>query len=333
MRTAPLAIASALVLLLTACGTQVADPGASGSGGAAPTTGTGAAGMPPGATATPAGGGSSSAAKSGPPSAKATSGTGEFIAAATVLEKKGEGPQLCLGGVAGSLPPQCGGPVIDNWDWATAPKSETAAGVRWGEYLVVGTYDAAASTFHLTKPATTREEYDGPLPTAPPDAMFTTPCPVPEGGWRVVDPAKATRAAQDAALEAAAKLPTYAAAWLDQSINPADPEKQPEAMNDPVKLILNVKVTTDAAGAEKQLREIWGGMLCVSEGGHPEAELRKIQEELSGKHGMLFSAVDGQTSTVEFGVIWDDGSLQKAMDAAYGLGVVHVTSALQPYPG
>lgn len=51
-------------------------------------------------------------------------------------------PQLCTGPVAESYPPQCGGPVIANWDWADH-RGEYAqvGGVRWGEFQVEGHYD------------------------------------------------------------------------------------------------------------------------------------------------------------------------------------------------
>jgi hypothetical protein len=46
----------------------------------------------------------------------------------------GDGPELCLGGVAESYPPQCGGPIVDGLqmgDWA-----ETVDGVSFGERTV-----------------------------------------------------------------------------------------------------------------------------------------------------------------------------------------------------
>lgn len=59
-------------------------------------------------------------------------------------------------------------------------------------------------------------------------------------------------------------------------------------------------------------------------------ELEQIQEELIDVLG-----TDLMTSWTERGyvwvtVVWDDGTLQDAADAAYGEGVVVVTSALQP---
>ena len=47
----------------------------------------------------------------------------------------GTGPNICIGGVQESLPPQCSGPIADGLemgDW-----SEEAQGVRWGERTVV----------------------------------------------------------------------------------------------------------------------------------------------------------------------------------------------------
>ncbi len=56
----------------------------------------------------------------------------------TTIIDSGSGPELCLGGVMESLPPQCSGPVAEGLDmegW-----SEEASGVRWGEQSVVVTW-------------------------------------------------------------------------------------------------------------------------------------------------------------------------------------------------
>lgn len=312
---------AALTLLLAACGTAQA-PGTSGSA-----TRTGSA---PSASSSPPPPSGSAALPSTVPTP-----AGEVFTAATVLEKPGAGVQLCLGAVATSLPPQCGGPVIDNWDWATAPKHESAAGVTWGEYVVIGRYDPGANRFHVTRTVLTMESAGSLIPK-PPDPVdgFTTPCPVPEGGWRVLDPATTTVESMDETLVAAQRIPGYAGSWLDQSPNHADPEKEPEKMNDPAKLILNVKVTRDSAAAEASLRKTWGGMLCVSEGGRSEAELRRVQDQLPRLwQPSIATSVDSRTSTLDFEVAYDDGTIQRAVDAKYGTGAVRVTGQLQPYPG
>ncbi|MCU1446894.1 hypothetical protein [Cryobacterium sp.] len=83
---------------------------------------------------------------------------GEVLAQGTVLQKDGEDPQLCLGAVADSYPPLCGGPPILGWDWAAVEQSESASGVTWGSYAVTGTWDAAA--FTVTQPPMPLSLYD-----------------------------------------------------------------------------------------------------------------------------------------------------------------------------
>jgi hypothetical protein len=83
---------------------------------------------------------------------------GEVLAQATVLQKDGEAPELCLGLVAESYPPQCGGPPILGWDWASVEQAERASGVTWGTYAITGTWDAAAYT--VTEPPIPLSLYD-----------------------------------------------------------------------------------------------------------------------------------------------------------------------------
>lgn len=91
--------------------------------------------------------------------------TDELTGAGTVLQRGDERPRLCLGGVEESLPPQCTGPVIHGWDWASAPASETVSNVTWGEYVVHGTWDGVG--FSITRDA---------VPLSPADPM---PHPAP----------------------------------------------------------------------------------------------------------------------------------------------------------
>lgn len=89
--------------------------------------------------------------------------SGPVTAVTTVLQEGDGPPELCLGGVAESLPPQCGGPEIAGWDW-DAVEAESAQGTTWGMYEVTGTWDG--ETFHLT--GATAPPADGPaLPDEP----------------------------------------------------------------------------------------------------------------------------------------------------------------------
>lgn len=88
------------------------------------------------------------------------SASGPVTAVATVLQEGDGPPELCLGGVAESLPPQCGGPEIAGWDWE-AVEADSAQDTTWGEYTVEGTWDG--ETFRLTDAAPAEQ------PTSPDD--------------------------------------------------------------------------------------------------------------------------------------------------------------------
>lgn len=60
------------------------------------------------------------------------------------------------------------------------------------------------------------------------------------------------------------------------------------------------------------------------DGTTPEAELARVQEELSADLGPAALSLSARR-----GYVWDDGSLQDAVDTAYGEGVVIVVPALR----
>jgi hypothetical protein len=248
----------------------------------------------------------------------------------TVLDD-GDGAELCLGGVMDSLPPQCGGPSLVGWEWADHQgEFESANGVRWGDFVVTGTFDGTSVTPSDVVPADEFEEQDD---SAEFDGdSFATPCPEPDGGWRVLDPALTTEESLQTTMMRAEQLDGYSESWLDQSINPAWDDGQIDAgdeelLNDPALLVINVRVTHDPEGAEAELRKVWGGSLCVSTAQHTDKELRGIQEEVNDLPGMLGSAPDDDR--VELMVTYDDGSYQAWADATYGEGTVLVYSALR----
>lgn len=280
------------------------------------------------------------AVPSGAPTSTAEpTGIVETARMATVLDD-GTGPQLCLGPIAMSYPPQCGGPAITGWDWADWTGAYTeASGVRWGAFWVAGHYDEESDAFTVTD-AEPGDEHVWPE-TEQTAWDFSSPCSAPAGGWAVRDAALTTAATLDAALSYAATSPGYASAWVDQSPNPlwntepATDEGWAEyeaAMNDPLLTILNVRTSGDVAALETALQERWGGMLCVSAAERSEAELGVIQEELTaGALGRPLSAgTDAVSGRVLVDVMVDDGTLQQAADERYGAGLVVVTAALVP---
>lgn len=288
-----------------------------------------------GATLTSCGDAESSDAAPDVPAASPTAmlpAQGPVRAVATVLDE-GNGPMLCLGGVLTSLPPQCSGPAVAQWSWDEHPH-ESADGVSWGEYTMVGDWDG--TTFTSTE---VRESTPEDWPNEDVEAMFATRCPEPEGGWVPVDPATTTAKALSAAHHVAEKLPDYAISWGDQSINPVWPETREDdppslevqqAMNDPRYTVLNVGVTDDVARAEAAVRAVYGGALCVTEFANTHDRLRQVADQLADLPGALGRGYGSISNTVEISVVHDDGSIQAWVDEEFGEGVVTVTSALVP---
>jgi hypothetical protein len=193
-----------------------------------------------------------------------------------------------------------------------------------------GQWDGTALT--LTEPPSEPRPRD-----VPDDAdRFATPCPEPEGGWRVVNPATATDEAMQAAIQHARAQPDVGGVWVDQSMNPAARQEPIDegAMNDPTRTILNIAFTGDLVRHEAELRERWGGPLCVSEAAASMAELRGIRRQVEDEVGarMTYSSIDEVRGRIEVGVYADDG-LQARFDERYGDGVVLVGAMLQPVEG
>jgi hypothetical protein len=234
---------------------------------------------------------------------------GRFRASGTVLENAEHGPQLCRN-VAASLPPQCGGPDIVGWSW-DGLDHENVGGTRWGSFEIVGTYDG--KRFTLTEPPQPPTVQRAAMPD------FTSPCPPPAGGWRIVDAAKATDAALQAALALAESGPGAAGAWIDQN----------GGENDPRRLVLNARTTGDVAAHERRLRAVWGGALCVSPARHTSAELHRIQAELRSLPGILSSGIDVVANQVTAEVYVATQARQRELDARYGPGTVKLTGFLE----
>jgi hypothetical protein len=79
---------------------------------------------------------------------------------ATVMDTRS--PELCLGAVAESYPPQCGGPALEGWDWAAYDGHYDQQGdIRWGVFVVTGTWDGTVFSVTSAQPG------DGHIPTEP----------------------------------------------------------------------------------------------------------------------------------------------------------------------
>jgi len=143
---------------------------------------------------------------------------GEVTGMGTVIG--GDSPELCLGAVAESWPPQCSGFPIVGWDWSAVKGTfDTNGTIKWGSYVVRGSWDG--ETFTLTGEPQSSATYDPmaqPSPTASPaislsqDELEKIQAKLPElpgysSGW--VDPEGFVRADfvyDDGSIQA----------WLDQ---------------------------------------------------------------------------------------------------------------------
>lgn len=218
----------------------------------------------------------------------------------TVLDD-GSGPQMCLGAVARSYPPQCSGVPMTEFDWGQVG-AEEAGGVKWGSYALTGTFDGTTFTATDAIPAAL---YDAAV-TPEPEPLAAA-CDSPTS----TDAALATPEAMDATTTAAAALPGYATQWLTGET-------------------LNVAVTEDVSGAEATLRETWGGPLCVTTAEYTEAQLNVIGEQLQAAVPTLVSSGSQMADSIQAQVVLDNGSIQAWADATYGPGLVTISSALVP---
>ncbi|MFC7766123.1 hypothetical protein [Leucobacter soli] len=248
--------------------------------------------------------------------------TGPLLTSGTPVGVMGtdEETRVCFYGETLSLPPGCLGPLLIGWDWAEHPgeyrEYEGHPGRRHGQFIVTGYLDETAGTFTLVK-AGSADEYVYPE-EVPDEELFATACPEPEGGWRVLDETKTNEDTMYEMFEAAEGIDGFSMSWID-SYTAAAPDAQEHSGNDPKHSILNVKVVDDVEAAEAALREIWGGMLCITTGKRTQAELLAMQREIHSEHEYLSSAPeDGEYLGVS--TLYDDGTLQREFDRRYGAG-------------
>lgn len=158
------AVLAASALLVSACGNSTNEPAA-----VAPTTS-------PQVAPTVA-----------PPVTAVPAATGPVTGTGTVIETPGNPPELCMGPIRESWPPQCDGIALSGWDWAANPpdaQSETGSPLtRWGIYAVEGTFDGR--TLAVTG-AVSLALYD---PMAEPSVSRAAPPELSDAEWDAVSEA------------------------------------------------------------------------------------------------------------------------------------------------
>jgi hypothetical protein len=154
------------------------------------------------------------------------------------------------------VPPACRGLPITNWRWDQVEGQQTAHVTTWGRYQLVGTYDGGSFTViraglaPRVRPPCAEEQFkDEPK----------SPCPEPEGGWKVPDPARRSERYLEPLTRAARAEPDFPGVWLSY----LEPMGHNVADN-PGEFVVNVAFTGDLERHEAQLRPPWGGRLCVT---------------------------------------------------------------------
>jgi hypothetical protein len=227
----------------------------------------------------------------------------------------GSGPWMCWGAdiELGGDPQPCDAARVTGWDWDAVGEYATDQGVRHGSFVLTGTFDG--TTFEVeeaTQPAPPQDDWD-----------FEIPCPTPEGGWTVLDRSRISQDDYFRGSSVAQGLDDYALAAV------STPEGEP-GPRDPADTVLSVYVAGDPSRAEAEIREVWGGMLCVTQVERTETEMEAIQQSLLELPGWTQIGAGHPSNQVQLTVFHDDGRYQQWVDQEYGEDVVVVSSILQP---
>lgn len=253
-----------------------------------------------------------------------------LVAHGMLMQKSASDPvELCVGGVAESYPPQCGGPrIVGDVDW-DAFKPERSSGVTWtnGEVWAVGRLDRTGAgdpggsqgTLTLDRPLSTTPPAGLSQPT-PTEMDFPQLCEDPyAGGGRRGAGSPEQQNALSMRLES---LEGYVGSWVSDGSS-----------------LFNVLVTGDAEAAFEELREVWPGGLCVEQRDLPtRAEVKAAQEALISLGGgrLLSTGGDVTTGQLEVGVVVLDRATLDAVLAAVEPWLepsqVRFTAAFQPLP-
>ncbi|HHU10939.1 MAG TPA: hypothetical protein GXZ60_13150 [Intrasporangiaceae bacterium] len=246
---------------------------------------------------------------------------GELVGLGMVMQRSADAPaEFCMGAVATSYPPQCSGPQLVgafSWDDVHAEEHD---GVRWtnDSYYGVGTYDAAANAFALTRPLRTSPPEGFTVPAVE-DRGFPQLCDDPfRGGDPDYEDPDLT--IQNTFQERLETLPGYVESWVSDGAR-----------------MFNVIVTGDAEEAHAALREIWPGGLCVEQRDAPTAVDVAAASDALGEHAEELGLYGwGGQGTFDVSVVLADEAtvarIHEILSPWLTPEQVTVTGALQPLP-
>ena len=224
----------------------------------------------------------------------------ELVAHGILMQTQPGRVEICVGAVAESYPPQCGGPVLlgdFSWEDVTPERSGTTTWTTDPLYAV-GTYDpddGEDPSFTLTQ-AVSVDPPPGYAVPSPQEPGFPQLCEDPYRDGVDGPPEQAEQDALGAALE---ELDGYVTSWVSDGSH-----------------LYNVVVTGEADDAHGRLREVWSGGLCVVQRDLPTQEqLRAAQEALSARFEelrLISSGSGGVTGLLDVEVVMTD---QPTVDA------------------
>lgn len=148
--------------------------------------------------------------------------------------------------------------ILSNFDPRQILMNPTRGGTQSrGTVRVTGTY--ANGVLSLTKPAVAAKP-------AEPDLTFPLPCPPPPGGWHGSDPVNVS-VADEAVMGrfAAAHRATFGGWWIARDGAP----------------VIVAGVTTDVAGAQREIASKLQGDVCVTTVAHSEQYLASVADQLT----------------------------------------------------
>jgi hypothetical protein len=244
-------------------------------------------------------------------------GNQRYAATGTILESPDHGPELCLGGVAESYPPQCGGLPLVGWDWNAVDDEESASGTTWTSAYVEGTYDGKRFTL-TAPPAPPRRQASDTDASA-----FDPACEEPD----VIDSAVGGSEWQQATQGDDSwfnQVPGQAAVWV------SDPSG--DDWDGP--FVVNVIVRPgNLADATTHIRKYWNGPLCLVERDQKttkelDAIVARIGDVLT--QDVLTAAPNYRRGVVEVMITLVDDQAQREVNDAFGAGVVRLTGSLTP---
>lgn len=224
----------------------------------------------------------------------------EYEANALVLADEAHGPELCLGPILTSDPPQCGGPPIPNWDWQAVPWRERKGRTTMAEAYVRGAYDG--KEFTLTAPP------ERPRPTqrdTPKEHDFSAACDEPE----VIDPAHGM-AEYEEGTQRWGHIPDQVAGWVSY---------EGRGKRD---FVANIVVRPGRGDeARRIVRAHYQGRLCLVERDQPTiSELSTVQHRVTEllKGQVLSASSDNIGGVVEVTVIAVTDDIRRRVEAEFG---------------